>query len=163
MNAYSNLYLKSLLSPNPPDVSSLVLNYIDAFEVLTEQLLFIINLSLRTQTFPTAWKKSLVITIPKKGDRHLKVNTQPISLIHIGGKLLEKIVNSLVGTYLKNNRIITDRQFGFVKNKSTIACIATLCKDLFYALNNNQLVCCLFLDYSKALDRVNHQIILNKL
>lgn len=41
--------------------------YIDAFEVLAEPLAFIMNLSLRTEVFPSMWKCSIVTPIPKKG------------------------------------------------------------------------------------------------
>lgn len=57
--------------------------YLDASEVLTEQLAFLMNLSLRRQTFPDAWKLSVVTPIPKKGDNTTPDNTQPISLVHI--------------------------------------------------------------------------------
>lgn len=90
-------------------------------------------------------------------------NTRPISLIHLCGKLLEKVVSSLVNSYITNNNIISDKQFGFVKNRSTISCIATLCSDLFHNLNNNKLSCCVFLDYSKAFDSVSHELLIKKL
>lgn len=57
--------------------------YLDSFEVLHEGLAFIMNLSLRTKTFPKTWKKSIVTPIPKKGDRCIVGNIRPISLIHI--------------------------------------------------------------------------------
>lgn len=137
--------------------------YIDAFEILTEQLLHLFNLSLMTQTFPQAWKRSIVIPLPKKGNRFLKENTRPISLIHICGKVMEKIVNSLIQTYIKDNNIICQNQYGFTKNKSTTNCIASLCSDLFHNLNTNMLTCCVFLDFSKAFDSVSHLLLLRKL
>lgn len=81
----SERFLKSILKEFTPIKSSGCLQissklYLDAFEALPEQLLFLLNLSLRTQLFPTAWKKSVVVPIPKKGDRYLMENTRPIYL-----------------------------------------------------------------------------------
>lgn len=56
--------------------------YLDGFEVLHEQLSFLINLSFRTGVFLTAWKKSIVTPIPKKGNRCIISNVRPISLIN---------------------------------------------------------------------------------
>lgn len=164
----SERLLKSIIKELDPTKSSGCLRvssklYIDAFEILTEQLLHLYNLSLLTQTFPDAWKKSVVIPLPKKGDRFLMSNTRPISLIHICGKILEKVVNSLVHTYTLNSNIISDKQYGFTKNKSTTNCINALSSDLFHSINDNKLTCCLFLDYSKAFDSVSHDLLIKKL
>lgn len=168
MYPVSERLLTSILKELDPTKSSGCLQisaklYIDAFEVLLEQLLHLFNLSLMTQTFPRAWKKLIVIPLPKKGDRFIMENTRPISLIHICGKIQEKIVNSLIQTYITNNKIISNKQFGFVKNKSTTNCIARLSKDLFHNINNNELTCCVFLDYSKAFDSVSHKLLIEKL
>lgn len=64
--------------------------YLDAFKVLVEQLAFLMNLSICTQTFPDAWKLSVVTPLPKKGDKSIPENTRPISLVHICSKILEK-------------------------------------------------------------------------
>lgn len=137
--------------------------YLDGFEVLHEQLSFLINLSLRTHEFPTAWKKSIVTTIPKKGDRCVLSNVRPISLIRIGGKLMEKIVNELLMSYPTCNNMISPNQFGFVRGKSTIDCIAVFLHEVLHNINQNLMTGCLFLDYSKAFDCVNHSLLISKL
>ena len=50
------------------------------------------NLSFRTATFPTSWKKSLVVPIQKKGNSKDPVNYRPIALLPILSKVLERIV-----------------------------------------------------------------------
>lgn len=79
--------------------------YLDAFEVLEEQLAFLMNLSIRTQTFPDAWKLSVVTPIPKKGYKTTPENTRPISLVHICSNIIEKIVNSIVMSHVYEHKI----------------------------------------------------------
>ena len=56
-----NIYKSSGL----PDINSRLVK--DAFLVLIEQLTFVLNLSLKTGTFPDAWKLATVTPIPKGG------------------------------------------------------------------------------------------------
>lgn len=65
--------------------------------------------------------------------------------------------------YNKQYDIITPNQFGFVKGKSTIDCIMTFLNDIYQNLNNNLLTGCKYLDYAKAFDTVDHEILSNKL
>lgn len=90
-------------------------------------------------------------------------NIIPITLIHIGGKLLEKIVNGILTTYLKDNSVISEKQFGFTGGKSTIDCIGKFCWDVIHNLNDNKLTCTVFIDYSKAFDSINHSLLIDKL
>lgn len=87
------------------------------------QITFLINLSIKTQTFPSAWKLAVVTPIPKKVDRRSMANLRPISLIHICDKVTEKVVNGMITTYTSINKINSPKQFGFVRQKSTTDCI----------------------------------------
>lgn len=59
--------LKSSFSPGPDGIPSAVLKR--CANQLIEPLLVIFNLSLRQATFPTAWKKSFIFPIFKKGSK----------------------------------------------------------------------------------------------
>ena len=44
-----------------------------------------------TSTFPDIWKRSHIIAIHNKGDKHIINNYRPVSLLPIFGKILEKL------------------------------------------------------------------------
>ena len=54
-------------------------------------------------------------------------------------------------------------QFGFRKNHSTNTALIVLTEKITQAVENGNMVLGVFLDFSKALDTVNHTILMNKL
>ncbi len=69
----------------------------DALCIIAFYITFIINTSMVTGVFPTAWKHALVISFFKSGDISDPSSFRPISLLPIVSKVLEKIVaNQLI-------------------------------------------------------------------
>ena len=91
----------------------------DAFEVLYDELCYMLNMSLTLGEFPDAWCIGHVIPLPKQGNLLSANNWRPITQIPLIGKLLEKVVNSQLQNYLENIDALNKYQFGFRKNKST--------------------------------------------
>ena len=61
-------------------------------------------------------------------------------------------------------KILTDNQFGFRKQHSTeYTSVALLYHKISSAIDNNEKTEGFFIDFSKAFDTVNHQILLDKL
>ena len=59
--------------------------------------------------------------------------------------------------------IIYEHQFGFQKNKSTSLAVLDIYSKLIKSIENKEFSCCIFLDFAKAFDTVNHDILLSKL
>ena len=43
----------------------------------------------------------------------------PISLLHIGGKVLEKLLINRINHHMYKNELLPDSQYGFTQQKST--------------------------------------------
>ena len=134
-----------------------------AFIALADQLSFIFNLCFTTNLFPDDWKIASVVPISKDGDMTQCTNYRHISLLSMPGKILEHIIHARITTFCDNNNILTDNQSGFRKNHSTIGNVALFTYSLYEAINNHEISIATFIDFSKAFDTVNHEILLNKL
>ena len=60
--------------------------------------------------------------------------------------------------YLIKYKFLYEHQFGFQKGKSTEHAILDLCPNLIKAIQNYEKPSCIFLDFAKAFDTVNHNI-----
>ena len=87
----------------------------DSLLALSDKLTFLFNFSINETNFPDQWKKALVIPIPKPGDSQKANNYRPISLLPQPGKILEKLIHTQLSTYLEENELLSQNQFGFRK------------------------------------------------
>ena len=79
----------------------------------------IFNISIMTGVFPTSWKLSSIVPIPKGSDKGNPKNYRPISLLPILSKLLEKHICGLLADQLQSSGPINESQFGCQQGKST--------------------------------------------
>ena len=106
-----------------------------------------------------------VTPIFKKGDKQLTKNYRPISLLPICGKILEKIIFNHLYSYLTANRLITKNQSGFRPGDSTTNQLLYLVDEIHQAFDSAECfeVRSVFLDISKAFDKVWHDGLIFKL
>lgn len=129
--------------------------------VLSDVLCKIFNLSLATGIFPTAWKRSYVTPVFKDGDKSDIKNYRAISKISVIAKVFESIIYDKLSPCVMN--IIINEQHGFTKGKSTVSNLLTYEHHLLNAFENKYQVDAVYTDFSKAFDRVDHGILVNKL
>ena len=99
----------------------------------------------------------------KSGDRTDLSNYRPISILPLLSKVFEKIVYKQIYEYLEQKNILFNNQFGFRQKKSTTNAIINQLEYLYNNLDQNNYVFSLFIDFRKAFDSVDHEILLSKL
>ena len=116
-----------------------------------------------TGIFPSVLKTSKVVPVFKKDSKLNYSNYRPISLLSNIEKILEKLMYKRLYTFLDNNSIIYDLQFGFRQQYSTSHALINITKNIRKALDNRNIGCAVFIDLQKAFDTVDHLMLLAKL
>lgn len=131
--------------------------------IISPILSYIINLSFQTGVFPDALKKSIIIPILKKSNCFTTDNIRPISQLSIFSKIFEKCMKVRLINYLNRINFQNTNQFGFTKNKSTEDALVNFVNSIYCSLNLNLKTTGLFVDFRKAFDLVQHNILLSKM
>ncbi|KAL1255349.1 hypothetical protein QQF64_013410 [Cirrhinus molitorella] len=128
-------------------------------------LTHIINTSLHTGTFPTAFKQARVIPMLKKPTLNpaLLENYRPVSLLPFIAKTLERVVFNQLSIFLAQNHLLDINQSGFKSGHSTETALLSVTEALRLARAASKSSVLILLDLSAAFDKVNHQILLSTL
>ena len=132
-------------------------------QIISPVLCDLFNLCIIQGIYPDALKVAEVIPVFKKGDKYNVNNYRPISILSQFNKIFEQLINSRLTKYLEKFNLLSEHQFGFRKNHSTNYAITNIYNKLITNVDNNLYSCCLFLDFTKAFDTVDHQILLFKM
>ena len=132
---------------------------------LVTPLKIILTNCLRSGVFPEIWKRANVVPIHKKNEKNLKSNYRPISLLPIFGKMLEKLVYDSLYSHLVSCDLLNPNQSGFRPGDSTVNQLISITHKIFEAFDCNPAldVRSVYLDISKAFDRVWHDGLIYKL
>ena len=112
-------------------------------------LLFIRSLS--KVELPTRWKTSIVTPLFKSGNRCDPLNYQPMSLMSVCCKVLERVIVAQLVECLELNNLLSANQFGFCKGRSVEDQLLVTYVDIANSVDKGLVVDMIFLRYSMLL------------
>ena len=153
--------LKSNSAPGPDGLPAQLL--IKCREALSIPLTLMWKKSFRSGIVPEYYKLSYVHPLHKKGDRVSPENFRAISLTSHVMKTAERVVRRILIDHLDRNNLITDSQHGFRSGRNTLTQLLAHFERIFANLANGDDTDTIYLDYAKAFDKVDHQLLLKKM
>ena len=118
---------------------------------------------LDTGGFPMHWKKANVIPIHKKESKQRVKNYCYISPLSICGKIFERLTYNEVYTWLIDSNLVSSHQSGFQGDDSCISQLLSITHEIYKSFEEGFEVRGVFLDISKAFNRVWHDGLIFKL
>ncbi|CAB4035230.1 Hypothetical predicted protein, partial [Paramuricea clavata] len=131
--------------------------------VIAPSITRIINMSLSTGKFPSRWKTAMVTPLYKKGTECDPSNYRPISVLPILSKVIERHFHDSLYAFLNENNLSYTRQSGFRRGHSTETTLIKIIDELLFNLDKDKVSGMVLIDYCKAFDMVDHELLLKKL
>ena len=125
----------------------------------------LINDCLSSGCIPLDWKSALVTALHKgKGSDSEDINNyRSIAVLPPLAKVFEKIVTSQISIYFNMNNLLFVGQHGFRANHSCETALHEIITDMLNILGKRFIGLFLFIDFRKAFDLINPQLLLIKL
>ncbi|XP_035668168.1 uncharacterized protein LOC118410520 [Branchiostoma floridae] len=119
------------------------------------------NASYAEGTVPVGWKSANVVPVPKFAGACQARDMRPVSLLSVLAKLLERCI---LKRLLPSIQSVIKNQYAYVKGSSTTLALVRMVQTWLTAVDANKptLVRAIFADMSKAFDRVDHALLLQR-
>ena len=155
--------IKSFKAAGPDGIKARFL--FEFSEQIYPALTLVYNASRKQGNVPSHWRHALVVPAYKGNNKNRSSpeSYRPISLTSIVCKTMEHILYSNIMSHLNNNNVLTDFQHGFREKRSCETQLLLTVNDFANNLNQGEQVDSILLDFSKAFDSIDHNILLKKL
>ena len=130
---------------------------------IAEGITFICNNSIRSSCFPDKWKEAKVSPFHKSGPLEEINNYRPITILPVLSKVLERHVSDSLTMYLNENDLLHKTQSGFRSHHSCETALNHMIDSWLNAIDDGNMIGVVLVDFKKAFDLVDHDILLTKL
>ena len=131
--------------------------------IIYKPIASLINKSIANGKFPDDLKLAKITPIYKKGDKTNPGNYRPISILPTISKLFEKHIASQLRVFLSTHDLLHKEQSGFRQFHSCQTALTKITDAWLKEMDQGNITGVTFLDFRKAFDLVNHEILLEKL
>ena len=131
--------------------------------VMVPRLSEVFRRLVRLGSFPPCWRQANVTPIPKGPPSSSFANYRPISITSVLSKVFERLVSVRLGRFMEHNGMLPTTQFAYLKGLGTCDAFLCLSHTLQSVLETGQEAWIVQIDFSAAIDSVNHQGILYRL
>ena len=137
------------------------------FKEYADQLIYPImkiwRTSLDTGILPEGIAKAIITPIHKGGDKSLPANYRPVALTNHLTKIFERVLRKELVKHLETNNLMNSSQHGFRSQRSTTSQLLAYYEDVLSKLEEGYVVDSIYLDFAKAFDKVDHNVLLLKM
>ena len=158
-NAINNLKKNSAAGPDGIPAIFL-LNTRDSIKL---PLQLILRKSLDEGDMHDMFKLAYVTPVHKGGSKMNPANYRPVSLTSHIMKIFERVIKTPIIKHLESCALIRPNQHGFVSGRSTQTQLLQHYCDVYEAMEEGIRIDTVYLDFAKAFDKVDHNILLRKI
>ena len=112
---------------------------------------------------PSYYKTGYVTPLFKKGSRCDAANYRPVTLTSHVVKVYERVVRKHMVQYLDANNLLSEKQHGFRSNRSCLTQMLDHFDSIFEGFTQGNDTDSIYLDFAKAFDKVDTELLLQKL
>lgn len=133
------------------------------FPAIISPITHIVNECLRLSIFPSVWKIAKIYPLNKVQPPSSFGDLRPLSILPVLSKVLERVMVEQLNNHVENNNILPKYQSGFRAGYSCSTALLNIVDDILCAHDKNMVTAVVLLDFSKAFDTINHQLLFSKL
>ena len=158
---FGNCFRNFPINCHPDQLPAYLLKRIALPAALPLSIIF--NDSLTSGQLPDAWKSAIICPIYRKGSKSKAESYKPVSLTSVVCKILETMLKKHIMSFLMKEQLLSSEQHGFMPRKLTVTQLVKCISHWQWARNSTNITDNIYLDFSKAFDKVYHEKLFLKL